>query len=175
MKRLTMFLLLIVLTLAACGGGDEGTETAAETGQPQLVSELFFFNWADYIAPDVMAQFEKEYGVKIIEDNLASNEDLLAKLQGGAAGYDVIVPSDYMVVLMIEEGLLAEFNPDNLPNLAHLDPIFADPPYDPGLAHCVPYLWGTTGIGFDWDYFDEPPDSWGYLFDPALASEYDGI
>jgi spermidine/putrescine-binding protein len=143
-------------------------------GKKKLANELYLYNWSEYIEPQVLADFEEEFGVHVIEDTFANNEELLAKLQAGASGYDVIVPSDYMVEIMIEEALLAELDHDNLSNLSNLDPKFAAPPYDPGLTYCVPYLWGTTGIGYNGDAFDEPPDSWAYLFDPDLVSEYAG-
>jgi len=160
---------LIVGTLAvlvvACGGKEE------EEG---LAKEQHLYNWSEYIEPQVLEDFEAEFGVHVVEDTFANNEELLAKLQAGAAGYDVIVPSDYMVEVMIEEGLLAELNHENLSHIGNIAPKFADPPYDPGMVYCVPYLWGTTGIGYNGDAFDDPPDSWAYLFDPELASQYAG-
>jgi spermidine/putrescine-binding protein len=167
MKR-TLAILLVgvsaILLLAACGGAKEG----------ELAKELHVYNWSEYIDPQIYEDFEEEFGVHVVEDTFASNEELLAKLQAGATGYDIIVPSDYMVEIMIEEGLLAEINHDDLPNISNIDPKFADPPYDPGMVHCVPYQWGTTGIGYNSDFFEEAPDSWAYLFDPEIASEYAG-
>ncbi len=151
--------------VAACAGPAE---------EQKLATELHVYNWSEYIDPQIYEDFEEEFGVKVIEDTFANNEELLAKLQAGATGYDIIVPSDYMVEIMIEEEILAELNHDNIPNLANIDSKFADPPYDPGMVHCVPYQWGTTGIGYNADEFDEPPDSWAYLFDPPVASQYAG-
>ncbi|HHS97455.1 MAG TPA: spermidine/putrescine ABC transporter substrate-binding protein [Chloroflexi bacterium] len=168
--RFVGFLLLVgslAASLAACGGKAGG-------GEETLAPELHVYNWSEYIDPQVYKDFEAEFGVHVVEDTFANNEELLAKLQAGAGGYDVIVPSDYMVAIMIEEGLLAELNKENLPNLSNLDSKFTNPPYDPGLVHCVPYLWGTTGIGYNMEVFEEPPDSWAYLFDPELASQYAG-
>lgn len=166
MKRnliiLTVLSLLIAVVSACAPAGGEG----------ELAKELHLYNWSEYIDPEVFTAFEEEYGVKVIEDTFSSNEELLAKLQAGAAGYDLIVPSDYMVEIMIEEGLLAEINHDNIPNMANLSDLFSDPPYDPGLVYCVPYQWGTTGIGYNSDIVE--PDSWSYIFDPAMASEYEG-
>lgn len=153
----------LLLSQVGCGGG-EG----------ELAKELHVYNWSEYIDPQIYADFEEEFGVRIIEDTFANNEELLAKLQAGATGYDVIVPSDYMVEIMIEESLLAEIDHENIPNLSNIDAKFADPPYDPGMVHCVPYQWGTTGIGYNADYFEEAPDSWAYLFDPKLASQSAG-
>ncbi|MEW6716895.1 MAG: spermidine/putrescine ABC transporter substrate-binding protein [Chloroflexota bacterium] len=167
MKKMLILLVILVaiLSLSACKGAG---------GQQELATELHLFNWTEYMNPEVLSDFEAEFGVKVIEDTFSSNEELLAKLQAGATGYDVIVPSDYMVDIMIQEGLLAELNKDNIPNLVNLSQTFKNPPYDPGLVHCVPYQWGTTGIGYNSDEFEDPPDSWAYLFDPAVASLYAG-
>ncbi len=171
--------LLLALAAAQCGspaapveesGGAAAESEVAEAG---LAKELSVYNWADYIDEELLTKYEEEYGVKIIYDTFASNEDLLAKMQAGATGYDVIVPSDYMVGQMIELGLLAEINKDNISNMKNLDPTFLDPPYDPGNKYCLPYQWGTTGIAYSTKQFgDNTPDSWAYLFDPAMAEQW---
>jgi spermidine/putrescine-binding protein len=100
---------------------------------------------------------------------------LFAKLQAGATGYDVIFPSDYMVAQMIEQGLLAEIDVDQIPNFANIDEDFKNAPFDPGNAHCVPYQWGTTGIAYraGHPFFEEnTPDSWAYLFEPEMLEQY---
>jgi spermidine/putrescine-binding protein len=159
-------ILVLVLVAVACGPSDGGEQ--------ELVKELHIYNWSEYIDPEIYAEFEEEFGVKVIEDTFSSNEDLLAKLQAGATGYDLIVPSDYMVTIMIELDLLAEINYDNIPNFKNIDETFKDPPYDPGNKYSVPYQWGTTGIGYNAELFEESPDSWAYLFDPDMASPYSG-
>jgi len=163
-----MAVLALVLVAAACGPGGDGG------GEGELAEELHVYNWSEYIDPEIYADFEQEFGVKVIEDTFSSNEDLLAKLQAGATGYDVIVPSDYMVTIMTELDLLAELNYDNIPNFENISDIFRDPPYDPGNKYSVPYQWGTTGIGYNADLFEDPPDSWDYLFNPDVASAYAG-
>jgi spermidine/putrescine-binding protein len=169
MKRVLACAIVAVLLVALVGcGAGQGS------GKQELAKELHVYNWSEYIDPQIYADFESEFGVKVIEDTFASNEDLLAKLQAGATGYDLIVPSDYMVTIMHELNLLAELNYDNIPNFSNISSTFKDPPYDPGNKYSVPYQWGTTGIGYNVDEFEEPPDSWGYLFDPALASQYAG-
>jgi spermidine/putrescine-binding protein len=156
----------LLTLLVACGGPGGGEQKLAE--------ELHVYNWSEYIDPQIYEDFETEFGVHVVEDTFSSNEELLAKLQAGATGYDVIVPSDYMVEIMIEEEILAKLNRDNIPHIVNIDAKFADPPYDPGMVYCVPYQWGTTGIGYNGDAFDEPPDSWAYLFDPEMAVGYAG-
>lgn len=187
MKRIVLAGLLIsALILSACGGGPGGpgggsaaqpTTAPATDGDaaPQLAAQLSVYNWSDYIDEDLLVQYEEEYGVEIIYDTYASNEDLLAKLQAGATGYDVIFPSDYMVAQMIELDLLAEIDTAQLSNFGNLDPEFLDPPFDPGNRHCVPYQWGTTGIAYQRThpaFAETAPDSWAYLFDPAYLERY---
>jgi spermidine/putrescine-binding protein len=167
MRKYTIPLLLGLLTLALCACGTSG-------GEQELADKLYLYNWSEYIDPEIFDDFEAEFGVQVIEDTFASNEELLAKLQAGATGYDLIVPSDYMVEIMIGEELLAKFNAENIPNLSNLDAKFTDPPFDPGMEYCIPYQWGTTGIGYNADEFDEAPDSWAYLFDPDVAADFAG-
>ncbi len=183
---LGLALLLSMMAWVGCGGGPAGgpaedtpagdTTTAADEGSaPALSPELSVYNWADYIDEQVLADYEDEYGVKIIYDTYASNEDLLAKLQAGATGYDVIFPSDYMVSQMIELGLLAEIDTAAIPNFSNIGVDFTNAPFDPGNQHCVPYQWGTTGLAYRAGnpYFEEnTPDSWAYLFEPELLQEY---
>ncbi|UCD97558.1 MAG: spermidine/putrescine ABC transporter substrate-binding protein [Chloroflexota bacterium] len=182
-KALYPFLLILLIALLATACASEAAtpeaeseEPPAEEAPPEEAGEkvLNFYNWSEYIEPEIFALFEEETGIKVVEDTFGSNEDLLAKLQGGATGYDVIVPSDYMVATMVELGMLAEIDHSKLENFANLDPSFTDPPYDPGLAHCVPYFWGTTGIGFNWNDWEEAPSSWEYLFNPENATEFEG-
>lgn len=167
MRKFAIPLLLVLLAFALTACGTSGEEQ-------ELAETLYLYNWSEYIDPQILDDFEAEFGVNIVEDTFGSNEELLAKLQAGATGYDVIVPSDYMVEIMIGEGLLAKYNADNIPNISNLDPKFTDPPFDPGMEYCLPYQWGTTGIGYNSDEFDDPPDSWAYLFDPDVAADYAG-
>jgi spermidine/putrescine-binding protein len=146
---------------------------AAAAPKDGLDPELSVYNWADYIDENLITEYEKQYGVKITYDTYASNEDLLAKLQAGATGYDVVVPSDYMVAQMIELGLLAEIDLNNIPNIKNVDPHNLDAYYDPGNKHCLPYQWGTTGIAYNKEVFkDSPPDSWAFIFDPEQAKKW---
>jgi spermidine/putrescine transport system substrate-binding protein len=187
MKKYYWLLLITLgfaLSLSACGGAaptpapaveNKAAASAEGSDAPAggLASELSVYNWADYIDEELLKNYEKEYGVKIIYDTFASNEDLLAKLQAGATGYDVIVPSDYMVAQMIDLGLLAEIDHNNILNLKNIDPFFRNAPYDPGNKHCVPYQWGTTGLAYSTKLFgDNPPDSWSFLFDPEQAKKW---
>ncbi len=186
---LWIFLLLLAPLLNACGAAsttvsnepaapvaEQNEEPAASSegsSESGLAKELSVYNWADYIDEEVLKNYEETYGVKIIYDTYASNEDLLAKMQAGATGYDVIFPSDYMVAQMIELGLLAEIDHNNIPNLKNIASFFLNAPHDPGNKHCVPYQWGTTGIAYSKKYFgDTPPDSWAYIYDPEKVKKF---
>jgi spermidine/putrescine transport system substrate-binding protein len=133
---------------------------------------LRIFIWEDYIAPEVYRLFERELGVKVIEDNYASNEDMRAKLQAGGVLYDLVVPSDYMVTLLRKDGLLLELDLRRMPNLTHITTRFRDPPYDPGHRYSVPYQWGITGIGYHKSQVIPSPTSWADLFQPARIERY---
>jgi len=145
------------LLLAACS-------PASDSGKAKPVT-LHLFTWSDYTEETVVRQFEERFGVKVVTDTFGSNEELLAKLQGGAAGYDVVVPSDYMVSILVKQGLLAELDQAKIPNLAHVFTHLKGLYYDPKNTYSIPYLWGTTGIGYNADLVSPPPDSWQVLWD----------
>jgi spermidine/putrescine transport system substrate-binding protein len=155
---LDVFLMILLLALVACSPASEG-----EKGSAKPVT-LHLFTWSDYTEETAAKEFEQKFGIKIITDSFGSNEELLAKMQAGALGYDIIVPSDYMVSIMIKQGLLAELDRSKIPNLGsvykHLKGLY----YDPENTYSVPYLWGTTGIGYDAELVAASPQSWQVLF-----------
>lgn len=171
--------LACALVLAACGGSQTATDgTATPAGAEEKV--LNVYNWSDYVAPDTIANFEAATGIKVNYDVYADNETLETKLTAGASGYDVVFPSARpFAQRQIKAGLYATLDKSKLPNLQHLDPAIMDglTDIDPGNAHVVPYMWGTTGLGINVDKVtaalgaDAPLDSWGLLFDPANASK----
>ena len=127
--------------------------------------ELNVFIWSNYLPDNVIAEFERRYDAKLNVELYDSNEALLARLQSGGASYDIIVPSDYMVTVLREQGLLDELNRDVLTNISNLDPQFAGLPYDPANQHSIPYMWGTTGIAYRKDKITGTIDSWEVLWD----------
>lgn len=133
---------------------------------------LRIFIWEEYIDPAVFRLFEQEVAVRVIEDNYGSNEDMRAKLQAGGALYDLIVPTDYMVGLLRQDGLLLPLDLSRIPNLQYVAPRFRDPPSDPGHRYSIPYQWGITGIGYDKSQVLPPPSSWADLFDPGRMAPY---
>jgi spermidine/putrescine transport system substrate-binding protein len=126
--------------------------------------ELRVYNWANYIGKNTIKDFEAEFGYKVVYDNFSSNEELLAKLQAGASGYDVIVPSDYMVSIMRKAGLLSKLDKSKLPNFKNVDEKYLGKEFDPQNEYCVPYHWGTVGLGINTEFVKEPVDSWSILW-----------
>ncbi|HMG33908.1 MAG TPA: extracellular solute-binding protein [Blastocatellia bacterium] len=128
--------------------------------------ELNIFIWSNYLPDDVITEFERRFGAQVNVELFDSNEALLAKLQSGGASYDIIVPSDYMVSVLKEQGLIEELNRDELTNFSNLDPQFVALLFDADNRYSVPYMWGTTGIGYRKDKVAGSIDSWSALWDP---------
>jgi spermidine/putrescine transport system substrate-binding protein len=190
--RLVLLSLFLILVLAGCAS--TGSESApapapaaadsasAEAALPEfcgdpskLAAELHFFNWADYMDENIMTQFEEACGVKVIQDIFASNEDLIAKLQAGNAGYDLVVPSDYAVQILINAGLLRALDMANIPNVANVDPNLMGMYYDAENVYSIPYQWGTTGLAYNTTAYPDGIDSWAAIFDPAQVCEQKGF
>jgi spermidine/putrescine transport system substrate-binding protein len=133
--------------------------------------ELRVYNWWDYTSPTVIERFSEAYDVDVTVDEYESNEELLATLQAGNGGYDVVVPSDYMVQRLIEEGLLAETRPNQMPNFKNVDPRWIDVFWDRGLNYGVPYLWGSTSVAVDTAVYEGDADTLKLLFEPPPELE----
>jgi len=144
---------------------------AAQVDKSKLSKQLNIYNWSDYIAEDTIPNFEKEFGVKVNYDTYEDNEAMLAKLQSGATGYDIVVPTGYMVEIMIKQGLLAPINHGNISNLKGVSKELQDPPYDPGRRHTVPWQWGTTGYAYNSKKVTGKVDSWKLLWDKKYSGK----
>jgi spermidine/putrescine transport system substrate-binding protein/spermidine/putrescine transport system permease protein len=132
--------------------------------------QLNIYCWSTYISPRVVRGFENEFHCHVNYDLYDSNEALLAKLQAGNVNYDLVIPSDYMVQILIQQQLLAPLEKSRLPNVwANVDPRFLNLPFDPHNDYSVPYAWGTTGLAYRADLVHENVDSWDILFDPRYA------
>jgi len=172
----------LLITLAACGGTDstDASDRSAAADDTttcalgQTDGDLLFYNWTDYIDPGLIDQFEEEFAVRVVQDYFPSNEEMLARVVAGGARFDIVVPSDYMVEIMIADDLLLPLQTDVIPNRANIDDDFIDPPYDPGLVFSVPYLWGTTGLGYNAALLGEVEESWSLVFDPEIAGALPG-
>lgn len=148
---------------------EDGPKNTPKTGSDtssRASTTLHYFTWSDYVSEDLISVFEKTNGVKVVVDTFSSNEELLAKLQSGAVGYDVTVPSDFMVSIMVKQGLLAELELEKIPNVRLLDERLQRLPFDPENRYSIPYLWGTVGIGYDSNVIPIAPESWAVLWDP---------
>jgi len=128
--------------------------------------ELFLYNWANYFPPELIEKFEKETGIDVTLDVYDSNETMLAKLQAGAAGYDIVFPSGYMVDVMIQEGLAREINAAELPNFENVGAPHDSPSFDPERRYSAPYMWGTTGLAYDSAKAPELDHTWKEFFEP---------
>ena len=162
--------------LAACGEAEVGPQSSsngAKTKVPQKIEDkLSIYNWADYVNPKTYPMFEKEFNVAITEDNYPSNEDALAKLQAGARGYDIVVPTGYMVETMIQKNLLLEIDHSQIPNIKLIEDQFLDLPFDPNNRFSLPKDYGTTGYGYRSKFVTEEMRSWEDFF--SLAPKYSG-
>ena len=158
--------------LTACGLGSNNVASNSPAAIGPIESELSIYNWDQYVNPDDMKAFQAKYpGLKIDNATYASNEDMLAKLIAGAKGYDIVVPTGYMVQIMIQKNLLAELDFRQLPNFSQVDSEFRNPGYDAGSKHSVPKDWGTTGFGYRTDKVPAM-SSWKEFFDNA--AQYKG-
>ncbi len=178
MKLIKALALLIVLTLmaAACTTTEEAAVNGDDCKVGETDGDLSFYNWTEYIDPDLLTQFEDEYGIKVQYSEYESNEAMLAKVDAGGAVYDLVVPSDYMVHSMRVENLLVPLNYDAIPNMANVDAFFKNPPFDPDNTYSVPYQWGTTGMAMSWDTLDAigGEATWAAVFDPGMSAPYAG-
>jgi putrescine transport system substrate-binding protein len=137
------------------------------------------YNWSDYITKPALAAFRQETGIRVVYDVYDGNEILEAKLLAGHSGYDVVFPTaEPNGARHVAAKLYRPLDKSRLPNLRHLDPAMLGSleRADPGNAHLVPYLWGSTGIGVNLDQVRralgrEPEPSWSLLFDPANAQK----
>lgn len=163
-RPLSVISLACALMVFGCGRSGEGEDNPQQASKPSRV--LYYFTWSDYADPALLAEFEQRTGARVVVDTFSSNEELLAKVQSGATGYDVVVPSDFMAGVMAKLGLLAELDLQQIPNVEFLEEHLQGLAFDPTHQFAIPYLWGTVGIGYDAEVFPIPPDSWEVLWDP---------
>ena len=139
----------------------------------EIEDELVIYNWAFYLNPKSVKAFEEEFGVTVrATDFYESNEEMIAKLRGGAGGYDLVAPTGGYIEAMAAEGLLMPLDLSRIPNLSNIDERFLGFPYDPENRYHVPKDWGTTGIGFLQEFVDEDVTTWEQFF--GLGEKYSG-
>ena len=167
-KVISIFLVLATLVCLCAGCGKSSEKTT-----------ICVYNWGQYIAEgdddsiDVIAEFEKKYpNIKVQYSTFDSNETMYAKLKNGGITVDVVIPSDYMIGRMRQEGMLQELNYDNIPNAKFIDASYRGMAFDPEDKYSVPYTWGTTGIIYNSKYVDEADvTGWELLWNEKYAGK----
>jgi spermidine/putrescine transport system substrate-binding protein len=141
--------LAVAFALAAAAAQAEGT--------------LALYNWGDYINPAVLEKFTEETGIAVTLDTYSSNEEMLAKIQAGATGYDIVFPSVHMNDIMLKLGLLEKTGINQSPNFGNIGPGFLRSKEDPASEYCLPYAWGTVGIFYN-EKLTGPITGWADFF-----------
>ena len=180
-KLLAVFTLASML-LVACGGGSAGSDASGEKvtasgfvcpepqNQMEVTSkELNLFVWTEYIPTEWKDCFELVYGVKINHDEYSANEEMYAKLSAGSSNYDLVQPTDYIVSLMIRNGMLQKLDKSKLFILDNLDPNYMNQPFDPGNEYTIPYEGGLDAIVYNADTVKTAPKSYADLWNPEYA------
>jgi spermidine/putrescine transport system substrate-binding protein len=139
----------------------------ALTTAARAEGELHLYIWSDSIAPDLIAKFEAETGTKVTVDGYNSNEDLLTKLQAGATGYDLVMPSQHFVRIMIDQGLLEDIDAASLAAFQQVDPKWRGQWWDETNDYSIPVAYGTAGYTVNRDQYKGPVDSWSVFFEPS--------
>jgi spermidine/putrescine transport system substrate-binding protein len=139
---------------------------ALVAGPAMAAGELHIYNWGNYTNPELIKKFEKEFDVKVTLDEYDSNETMLSKVRAGNSGYDIVVPSDYTVKIMIDDGMLEKTEPNKMPNFKNMKPEFVDIYWDSGRNYSVPWQFGMTTYSIDTAKYKGPIDSLSILFDP---------
>ena len=188
-------LLSVSMMLSGCSSAEEDIADEEEEIEPQTLTiedmeyytrfkdagiSINVYNWGEYISTgadegtlNVNAEFTKLTGIKVNYTNYATNEELYAKLKGGGATYDVIIPSDYMISKMIKEDMIQKLDFDNIPNFKYIMENFRNQAYDPENEYTVPYTWGTVGIIYDSTMIDmnEEDIDWDLLWNEDYADQ----
>lgn len=193
MNKTSLFKLLALvviasMALAACGGGSATTEAPQAGGEKKVTStgfecpepefpmevtstELNLFVWTEYIPPDMQECFELVYGIKVNRDEYSANEEMYAKLSAGSSAYDLVQPTDYIVSLMIRQGLIQELDHSKLPALKNFDSNYLNFSFDSGNKYTIPYQAGTDAIVVNTDTVTNVPQSWADLWKPEYAGK----
>ena len=182
MNKRFLLTALCVLALAACGKKEEAPQATVSAAAPVNTEEkvLNIYNWPDYITQDMVANFEKETGIKVNYQTFENNEALQAKLIAGNSGYDLVVPGAVFAKSQIEAGLLRPLDKAQIPNLANLDPAIMAKldKVDPGNTHLIPWAWSFTTVGINKAKVAKalgntpmPENAWDLVFNPSYTSK----
>src|SRR5918999_1357312 len=158
------------LSVLACQPNTTPQQGGGGGGGPEE-KKLALYNWAEYVAKTTIPSCEEKTGIQVTQDFFSSNEDLLGKLQAGATGYDVIVPSDYMVSIMIKSDIVQPLDKSKIPNVKNVGPEYEGLSYDPNNEYSLPYQWGTTGILYNKKEIGQLDESWDPMWDPQFEGK----
>ncbi len=142
--------------------------SAAPTPVPEPEAELFVYNWTDYIGEETIPSFEEKYGVKVTYDFFSNTDEAYAKLGSDGGGYDLSFPISVDIPAFLAKGALLPLDMSLIPNIVNLGAEWANPGYDPGNANSVPYMWWTTGVGYDTSQITDTLTSSKALWDPRF-------
>lgn len=159
---------VLVLALTACGK-EEPVE--ADPNKPYAGTTITVFNWYDYIDESVLDMFYEETGIKVEYANFTTCEEMYTKLAASPSSYDVIIPSDYIIERLINDGMLHELDTASMPNYAGLYDWIKTPGFDPEGKYSVAYMWGTVGILYNTDKTGGEITSWESMFDPKYKGD----
>lgn len=146
-------------------------------GAAERAPVLYLYNWNNYIADTTIARFERECACRVQQDYYTDNEEMLAKLEAGASGYDILVPTGNAVETLIRQGALRELDKARLARLKNIKPEFLDPAFDPGNRYSVPYAYSITLLGYNVERLralDLPTDTWALVFEPRHLKKLRG-
>ncbi len=172
-----------LLSLCGCGAREQhpsggGASDTGSAGMDDHEKILNIYSWIDYIAPDTVADFEKETGIKVRYDTFDNNEVLETKLLTGRSNYDIVVPTENFFDRQLRAGVYRKLDKEAIPNLKNADPDIMRrmAVHDPGNLYAIPYMWSSTGLGYNVDKVrarlgPAVPDSWALLFDPRNAEK----
>lgn len=152
MKALNRMIIGIIAIIVLLFGARTYLESSSGASGDNMI---VFYNWGDYIDPEILKSFQEETGYHVIYETFDSNEAMVAKIQQGGTVYDLTVPSEYMIEQMIEEDLLLELDHSRIEALGNIDERFLDQPFDPHNRYSIPYFWGTLGVIYNTNVIEE--------------------
>ena len=165
---LALSAVLCMLSFAGCSGSGQSTQASGSAAKS--AGELNLFIWTEYIPQSVIDGFTKETGIKVNVSTYSTNEDMLAKVKASNKGiYDIVVPSDYMVKMMIDQNLLQRLDKSKLTNLKNINDIYMDQYFDKGNSYSVPYLGGAAALCIDKTQVKDKITSFKQILDSKYA------
>ncbi|AZN43433.1 ABC transporter substrate-binding protein [Paenibacillus albus] len=167
-QLMRMTVLVVLLAFALMYGASALNSSQGYSG----ANTLTIYNWGDYIDPELITEFEKESGLKVIYSTFDSNEAMMTKIEQGGTTFDISVPSEYAISKMKEENLLLPIDKSKLPNLKYIDPKYMNLSFDPNNEYSIPYFWGTVGIVYNPELVKGIEfKSWDDLWNPSLHNQ----